>query len=346
MPYQCPQCSKIQETEVFVCPSCGQPMAHKPSRFRLAKGCAIEILVAIIVLTVTASANLAFPIGQTPPNPDPRESPIATPDNPQDRSQDWALAVSGSLSPGPPATPTHTAVRASLSPSATATSTASAASPIMMVVINTNGFGAYIGASRNPIERGKLWPDWTPMAVIGPDLAADGITWKSVRDPDDSVGWMQAEYLLPPHLVPPTGTPTATSTATQTPTLTPTPTRTPPATATALAATAVPVITPLVAATAASPTVLRSPSPAAGGVVPGVPSAAVPNTAPPATPTGARTACPPCCVKGDITERGELVYHIPGGALYNSVVIGDRPGERWFCSELDAQAAGWRKSAR
>lgn len=51
-----------------------------------------------------------------------------------------------------------------------------------------------------------------------------------------------------------------------------------------------------------------------------------------------------CNIKGNINYNGEKIYHIPGQKYYNSTKIDTEYGERWFCSEEEAQAAGWRKS--
>jgi hypothetical protein len=54
-----------------------------------------------------------------------------------------------------------------------------------------------------------------------------------------------------------------------------------------------------------------------------------------------------CNIKGNISMRtGERIYHVPGGKFYDATVISPANGERWFCSEDEAQAAGWRKSRR
>jgi hypothetical protein len=52
-----------------------------------------------------------------------------------------------------------------------------------------------------------------------------------------------------------------------------------------------------------------------------------------------------CGIKGNISTRtGERIYHIPGQKYYFETRINWFRGERWFCSESDARAAGWRKS--
>jgi micrococcal nuclease len=51
-----------------------------------------------------------------------------------------------------------------------------------------------------------------------------------------------------------------------------------------------------------------------------------------------------CRIKGNINSEGEKIYHVPGGKYYEQTVIEPERGERWFCSEAEAVAAGWRRS--
>jgi endonuclease YncB( thermonuclease family) len=53
-----------------------------------------------------------------------------------------------------------------------------------------------------------------------------------------------------------------------------------------------------------------------------------------------------CSIKGDLDAQGERTYHLPGGAFYPGVAIDPSRGERWFCDEAEALAAGWTRSAR
>lgn len=53
-----------------------------------------------------------------------------------------------------------------------------------------------------------------------------------------------------------------------------------------------------------------------------------------------------CAIKGNINAKGEKVYHVPGGAYYERTVIELDKGERYFCTAAEAQAAGWRASAK
>ena len=54
----------------------------------------------------------------------------------------------------------------------------------------------------------------------------------------------------------------------------------------------------------------------------------------------------PCKIKGNIGQSGTRIYHVPGGAYYGRTKISKGKGERWFCSEAEARAAGWRRSTR
>lgn len=51
-----------------------------------------------------------------------------------------------------------------------------------------------------------------------------------------------------------------------------------------------------------------------------------------------------CTIKGNISASGERIYHLPGSRDYERTRINDRAGERMFCSEDEAKAAGWRAS--
>ncbi len=59
-----------------------------------------------------------------------------------------------------------------------------------------------------------------------------------------------------------------------------------------------------------------------------------------------RTRPDQCMIKGSIRPSGMRIYHVPGGRYYDLERVDEARGERWFCSEAEAQAAGWRKSLR
>lgn len=52
-----------------------------------------------------------------------------------------------------------------------------------------------------------------------------------------------------------------------------------------------------------------------------------------------------CLIKGNISRNGRI-YHVPGGQYYGRTKITQGKGERWFCTEAEARAAGWRRSKR
>ena len=54
---------------------------------------------------------------------------------------------------------------------------------------------------------------------------------------------------------------------------------------------------------------------------------------------------PECIIKGNTNRKGERIYHVPGQIAYSKINMAN-PGKRWFCSEEEAQAAGWRPAKR
>jgi hypothetical protein len=51
-----------------------------------------------------------------------------------------------------------------------------------------------------------------------------------------------------------------------------------------------------------------------------------------------------CRIKGNVNAKGEGIYHLPGDRDYEATRIDPSRGERWFCSEDEAKAAGWRRA--
>lgn len=49
-----------------------------------------------------------------------------------------------------------------------------------------------------------------------------------------------------------------------------------------------------------------------------------------------------CPIKGNISAKGEKIYHAPWSKSYAKTRIDASKGERWFCTEAEAIAAGWR----
>lgn len=54
---------------------------------------------------------------------------------------------------------------------------------------------------------------------------------------------------------------------------------------------------------------------------------------------------PNCRIKGNIDKNsGVKKYYYPGCAQYNFTIVGKDIGEQWFCTEKEAQAAGFVKA--
>jgi len=53
-----------------------------------------------------------------------------------------------------------------------------------------------------------------------------------------------------------------------------------------------------------------------------------------------------CPIKGNISKDGLKIYHAPWSRSYDRTRIDESKGERWFCDEAEAIAAGWRAPFR
>jgi endonuclease YncB( thermonuclease family) len=52
-----------------------------------------------------------------------------------------------------------------------------------------------------------------------------------------------------------------------------------------------------------------------------------------------------CVIKGNYRrDKDTKIYHLPECFNYERIVINEREGDRWFCTEQKAKAAGFRKS--
>jgi len=74
------------------------------------------------------------------------------------------------------------------------------------------------------------------------------------------------------------------------------------------------------------------------------PMATLGNASPGTCPQGCVTPPSGCLIKGNISKSGERIFHVPGGRSYEQTKIDTAAGERWFCTEEEARANGWRKS--
>ena len=54
-----------------------------------------------------------------------------------------------------------------------------------------------------------------------------------------------------------------------------------------------------------------------------------------------------CNIKGNISHNsGKRIYHVPGDRDYERTRISASRGEKYFCTEAEARAAGWRRAGR
>lgn len=66
----------------------------------------------------------------------------------------------------------------------------------------------------------------------------------------------------------------------------------------------------------------------------------------PSCPLGCKIYQLECNIKGNISfDTKEKIYHLPGQTFYAETEINPDYGERWFCTEEEAIANGWRKSS-
>jgi hypothetical protein len=64
------------------------------------------------------------------------------------------------------------------------------------------------------------------------------------------------------------------------------------------------------------------------------------------TVTPEPTATPPCDIKGNVNAKGEKIYFVHGQLDYVRTVIDPSKGEKFFCTESEAVADGFRKAKK
>jgi hypothetical protein len=69
------------------------------------------------------------------------------------------------------------------------------------------------------------------------------------------------------------------------------------------------------------------------------------NPAPTPAPKTETAGPENCLIKGNISRNGERIYHVPGDRTYDRVRMDKGQDKRWFCTEEQAAAAGWRKAS-
>ena len=68
-----------------------------------------------------------------------------------------------------------------------------------MYVGNTDGEGVYLRNSPAMDDKNKAYPDGTALTIIGDDVTGDGQTWKHVKAPDGTEGYVPAQYTTDQH---------------------------------------------------------------------------------------------------------------------------------------------------
>ncbi len=64
-------------------------------------------------------------------------------------------------------------------------------------------------------------------------------------------------------------------------------------------------------------------------------------------PSGCAEAPSGCGIKGNISGKtSEKTYYLPGDKDYEQIIVDPDYGERWFCTESEAQANGWHRAAQ
>lgn len=62
------------------------------------------------------------------------------------------------------------------------------------LVANTGGDGVYLRRTTNLEDRDTAYTDGTALVQVGPDVQANGLTWRNVRTPDGKVGFIPAQF--------------------------------------------------------------------------------------------------------------------------------------------------------
>ncbi len=154
---------------------------------------------ALVILSLAlflAACDLNLGIGSTAePTATVPSAPPPLPPTPA------APAATATLPPTPVPTatvpPPVIATVVLLPTSTTVAPTAVPSTGVAVYVGNTGGIGVYVRKTTRPDDRVKAYPDNTRLDVIGPDVEAEGRTWKHVRAPDGIEGYVPAQYTVP-----------------------------------------------------------------------------------------------------------------------------------------------------
>jgi hypothetical protein len=284
--------------------ACSQSSDEQPSGARLVTPVPID--PTLVAQTAAAGAPPTLvPVGALSPTPAAAEPPTPEPIGATDLAPDAPATGVTSADPDasaalaaaavvPPAAP-EAVVAAS--PEPIAAQPAFVASPIArapaptppgapsanrstalatFVVDNTLGRGMALRPAPTSRIAGKPWPDGTRMEGLGAEQDAYGWTWRWVRDPDGTSGWMPSNYLIQDESAPAPSSGTGSAMAPSAPpTLIIVPTLPPPT---------VRVPTPTPGAPETAPSSAPATSSSAHATPPSVPTTTIPADAPTSTP--------------------------------------------------------------
>lgn len=131
-------------------------------------------LVAVIMLSATACSAL--------PGSAPAATPTALP----------ATAAPSAVATATRVAPTATATAAPKPTNTPEPSTNAAAQKVY--VGNTDGEGVYLRKTPNMDDKLTAYADGTELTVVGDDVDNAGQTWKHVKTPDGTEGYVPAMY--------------------------------------------------------------------------------------------------------------------------------------------------------
>lgn len=138
--------------------------------------------LSVVVISVCAAACGVLP-GSTP---GPTATAVGGPAPAAAAASPSPAQAAASPSPSPPA-----AAVTAAPPAATAQS---AGGGNAVYVGNTDGEGVFLRKTPNMDDHLQAYPDGTQLTIVGDDVEGDGQTWKHVRAPDGTEGYVPAQY--------------------------------------------------------------------------------------------------------------------------------------------------------
>ena len=70
--------------------------------------------------------------------------------------------------------------------------------PATVYVSGASSQSVYLYNSPTIGDRIQVYPEWTPLLVIGGDVEGDGLIWHFVRAPDGTEGYVPVNDTVPP----------------------------------------------------------------------------------------------------------------------------------------------------